>query len=106
WRAALTIWIVSAIGIGATSGMMRFLLPVLPIALAGVTAGAAQTLSVALRPLRYVALATIGCFCALGGTGLFVYLRPALSAAAGATSTENYLRQHAPDFQTVEFVNQ
>jgi len=106
WRAALTIWIVSALSIGATSGMTRFLLPVLPIALAAVMAGAARAVSAGLRPLRFVTLATIGFFCTLGGAGVLVYLRSPLSAAVGLTSKENYLRQRAPEYQAVEFVNQ
>ncbi|HLZ14314.1 MAG TPA: DUF1420 family protein [Candidatus Acidoferrum sp.] len=106
WRIALVVWILGTIGIGATSGMARFTLPLLPIALA------ASFASVALLPERgrrvsyLAASALVAAYGVLGLCGLAVYTRPALAVATGVTSRENYLRERAPDFQATEFVNE
>ena len=106
WRAALTVWILSALAIGASSGMTRFALPVFPIALAAVLAGAAHTSLAGLRKTHYVAAATLGVLLASGAAGLLVYERAAVSAAVGLTSREIYLRDHAPEYQDAEVINQ
>jgi hypothetical protein len=105
WRAVLPVWILSAIGIGATSGMTRFLLPVLPVALAAVLAGAAQLQSIGWRSARYISLASLCGFLMLGASGLLVYDRSAISVAVGLTSREEYLLQHAPEYEKVRFVD-
>jgi hypothetical protein len=105
WRAALTVWIASALGIGLSSGMTRFLLPLLPIALAAVLAGAAQLRIAGWRAARYVTAATVCGFLLFGAAGLLVYERSALSAAAGLTSREDYLRGHAPEYEQAQFIN-
>jgi hypothetical protein len=106
WRATLTVWILSALGIGATSGMTRFLLPVLPIALVAVLAGVAQLTPAGWHRARYFAIATVCSFLLFGIAGLLVYERSALSVAAGFTSKEEYLRNHSPDYETSQFINQ
>jgi hypothetical protein len=106
WRAALTVWVLGAIGIGATSGMTRFLLPVLPIAIAAVLAGVAQLEPDGWRLARYISLGSVCCFLLLGVAGLLVYNRSAISAAVGITSREEYLRQHAPEYEKVQFINE
>ncbi len=106
WRAALTVWVLSSIGIGATSGMTRFLLPVLPIALAGVLSAAAQLAPAGWRITRFVAIATVCALLVGGFAGLVVYDRSAVSAATGVTTREVYLRDHAPEYEDAEFVNQ
>jgi hypothetical protein len=106
WRAALTVWILGAIGIGATSGMTRFLLPVLPIAIAAVLAGVAQLKSAGWRLVRYTSLASVCSFLLLGAAGMLVYNRAALSAAVGLTPGEDYLRQHAPEYEKAQFINE
>ena len=106
WRTALTIWVLSALGIGATSGMTRFLLPVLPIALAATLAGVARLATVEWRSARVISFATLGGFLLLGIAGLLVYDRASLFAAVGLGSPSEYLRQHAPGYEQVQFVNQ
>jgi hypothetical protein len=106
WRAALTVWVLGALGIGVTSGMTRFLLPVLPIAIAAVLAGVAQLKPDGWKFARYVSLGSVGCFLLLGAAGLLVYNRSAISAAVGVTPGEEYLRQHAPEYEKAEFINE
>jgi hypothetical protein len=106
WRAALTVWIASALGIGLSSGMTRFLLPLLPTALAAALAGAAQMKAAGWHLARYVMNASVCGFILFGGGGLFVYERAALAASAGLTSREDYLRAHAPEYAQAEFINQ
>ena len=106
WRTALAIWMLSALGIGATSGMTRFLLPVLPIALAAAMAGIAGIATLGWRTARVISFAALGCFLILGATGLLVYDRSPLSAAVGLTSPGEYLRLHAPGYEAAQFVNQ
>jgi hypothetical protein len=105
WRAALIVWAGTSLGIGATSGMTRFLLPILPIALAAVFAGAAALREMEWRFARRIATASICLFLLMGAAGLLLYSRAAVSAAAGLTSREDYLLQRAPDYAKAEFVN-
>jgi Protein of unknown function (DUF1420) len=105
WRAALTVWIASALGIGWSSGMTRFLLPVLPIALAAVLSGVAQRRIAGWPAARYLAAGSLCGFLLFGAAGLLVYERSALSAAAGLTSREDYLRAHAPEYEKAQFIN-
>lgn len=105
WRTALFVWFVSSIGIGATSGMLRFLLPILPVALAAVFASVAALHTQAWRIARALSIATIAGFLVLGAGGLFAYERDAVVAAVGLTSREDYLSQRAPDYAKAEFVN-
>jgi hypothetical protein len=106
WRVALMVWALSALGIGASSGMTRFLLPVFPVALAAAIGGAVQLVGTASRTVRFVVLATLGFFLAMGGAGLLIYEQPSLAAATGLTPQEDYLRRRAPEYEKVEFVNQ
>src|SRR5208282_3931074 len=106
WRTALTVWVVGAIGIGATSGMTRFLLPVLPIAIATVLAGVAYLKPDGWKFTRYAAIGTTCCFLFVGAAGLLVYNRSAILEAVGVTPGEEYLRQHAPEYEKTEFINE
>ena len=105
WRVTAVVWILGALGIGLTSGMTRFLLPLLPLALA-VCVGAAGTSLEGLRVPRFVAQASIIGFLFLGFGGLCLYARRSWSVSAGLTSREAYLRQQAPDYAKCEFLNQ
>jgi hypothetical protein len=105
WRTALVVWIASSIGIGASSGMSRFLLPVLPIALAAAFAGAAAVSTAEWKFARDIIAVSIAAFLLLGAGGFAVYARPAFFAATGLTSRQDYLQQRAPDYPICEFVN-
>ena len=106
WRAALSIWGFSAFGIGVSSGMMRYLLPVFPIALAAAFAGVVELSPAGWRLSHYLALATICSSLFFGGSGLVFYERSALSAAVGLTSRENYLTNNCPEYRESQYINQ
>jgi len=105
WRASLIVWILSAIGIGASSGMTRFLLPLLPMGLAVALAGAAGLEALHWPWARRISIATICSVLLLGASGLLVYDRPALSAAMGFTLRDSYLRQRAQEYEKIQFIN-
>jgi hypothetical protein len=106
WRTALIVWMLSALGIGWSSGMSRFLLPILPIALAAVLAGVAQLSADGWRAARYLSLVSVGGFLLFGILGLFYYDRPALAVAAGFVPREEYLLRRAPEYEKVRFINE
>jgi hypothetical protein len=105
WRAVLVTWVGSAMLIGFRTGMTRFLLPVLPIALAAVAAGAAQLKVRQWLGSHYVAAASVCGFLLFGTAGLLWYDRFALAAATGFTPREEYLRDRAPEYGETEFIN-
>src|SRR6266567_1640252 len=106
WRTAILVWLASSIVIGASSGMTRFLLPVLPVALAAAIAGVAALSKMEWRIARSISVASIAAFLLLSAGGFAIYAGPALAAAAGLTSSEDYLRGRSPDYAVTEFVNQ
>ena len=106
WRTALIVWIAGALGVGLSSGGMRLLLPLLPIALAGVMAGVAQLQARRWRAAFVFAQLSIAGFLAFGLAGLVLYARSSWAVSAGLTTRESYLLLHAPDYPRSEFVNQ
>jgi hypothetical protein len=105
WRVTLIVWVVSAFGIGASSGMARFLLPLLPIALAAAVAGVSQVSSRCWRTLQLVSILTLTGFMAFGAAGFLAYARYALSVAIGRSSRESYLLQRVQGYSQSEFIN-
>jgi hypothetical protein len=104
-RVALVVWVVGALGIGVTSAMARFLLPLLPIALAASFAGVALATHERWRILRSVSLLSIAAFLVAGFAAMTFYSRQAWSAAIGRTSQEDYLVANSPDYERSQFVN-
>ena len=104
-RAALALWVAGALGIGLTSAMLRFLLPLLPVALGASIAGFALATQNRWRVLRALALLSLGGFLFAGFAALLLYARPALAVAAGRDTPENYLSANAPDYQRSQFLN-
>jgi hypothetical protein len=105
WRGCLVVWILSTLGIGLTSGMMRFAVPVYPLALAAVMAGLWSIPMREWKLVRTLAWVTLVGFLVLGAGGLLIYGRAAAMAAIGAQSREDYLATHAADFAKARFVN-
>ncbi|HET8922818.1 MAG TPA: hypothetical protein VFN26_07445 [Candidatus Acidoferrum sp.] len=105
WRVALTVWILSALGIGVSSGMSRYVFPLLPCALAGVFAGVSHLATRGWRAAKYISAATISGFLLFGAAGLLFYDRAALLVAGGFTSQDEYMREHVPEYEKTEFVN-
>ncbi len=106
WRATAVLWIAGSLGIGLSSGMTRFLLPLFPIALAAAFAGAAALWNVGGRASRAFVALSIGGFLIFGFGGMLVYTRSAVAAAVGAIEREDYLAQRVPNYELSSFVNQ
>jgi len=105
WRASLVVWVASAIGIGATSGMLRFLEIVFPVALAASIAGVASLRARGSRATGWLAITTVAITLVMGFAGMVVYVRPALAAGLGLVSRERYLQEYCPDYATTQFIN-
>ena len=102
WRVTLTVWLVSAALI-ARSGLGRYELQILPLALAACLSGVASLRSDTwLRRLAYATLA--GSLLVWTG-GLVLYQRHALMESVGAVSRDAYLRQTSQSYPEVEFIN-
>jgi hypothetical protein len=105
WRSALIVWGLSAVGIGWSSSMMRFLLPVFPIALAVVVGCAAAAKPPGQGVTHYVSVASLVAFVTFGAAGFFYYERAALSESVGFLSRDQYLLDRVPDYEAVRFTN-
>jgi hypothetical protein len=104
-QTVLVVWILGALGIGATSAMSRFLLPLLPVALAASVAGLALATQERWRLLRALSVLIFGGFIFAGFAAMTVYSHVAWSVVAGRTTAENYLSANSPDYQRSEFLN-
>jgi len=104
-RVVLVVWILGSLGIGATSAMSRFLLPLLPVALAASVAGVAQATQNRWCMLRVLSVLTLAGFIVAGFAGMIFYSRAAWAVVMGRTTTENYLSANSPDYERAEFVN-
>jgi len=104
-RIVLIVWFIGALGIGATSAMSRFLLPLLPVALGTSVAGLALITEKRWRVLRALSLLTICGFIFVGFSAMTVYSRAAWSVVAGRTTPESHLLLNSPDYQPTEFLN-
>jgi hypothetical protein len=105
-RIVVVVWILGALGIGATSAMSRFLLPLLPVALAASVAGMALFTQERWRVLRSLSVAALAGFIAAGFAAMVIYSYQAWSVVVGRTTAESYLLANSPDYQRSEFVNQ
>ena len=104
-RVVLVVWILGALGIGATSAMSRFLLPLLPVALAASLAGIAQATQNRWHVLRVLSSLTLAGFIVAGFAAMIFYSRAAWAMVAGRTTAENYLSANSPDYERSQFVN-
>jgi hypothetical protein len=106
WRGVGTFSIMSSLLVGFSSGMLRYLLPAFPTALAAAFASIAVLRDRQWRLARAIAHASITALCALCAAGVAYYATPAAQAGIGWKSREGYLKQKAPDYGKAEFVNQ
>lgn len=106
WRTVLLVWLIVSMAVGKTSGIPRFLLPVLPLALSASVGGVALFTRERFRFLRWVSGASLAGFCLAGFAAFVVYATPSWSVVAGRVSRDTYLGVHAPDYQRSLFVNQ
>jgi hypothetical protein len=105
WRTVLLVWLGGALAIGLTSGMTRFSLPLLPLALACM-AGVSQLIVKNWSLPVFLAKSIILLYLCLGFVGLVAYDKNNFAAVAGLISREEYLRSRAPDYRRSEFVNE
>jgi hypothetical protein len=106
WRAATIVWLVSSMLTAVSSGMLRFLLPVFPIGLAMAFAGVAFLRRRDWRVAHALSLASIGALLVLCLGGVLFYGRSAAATSVGLLPREEYLKQRAPDYETISFINQ
>jgi hypothetical protein len=106
WRVVSIVWLASSALIVLSSGMLRFLLPVFPVALAVTFAGAAYLQRSDWRIARALSFASIGALLVLSMGGALFYGRSAAEASIGLLSRDDYLKQRAPDYGRVSFINQ
>ncbi len=106
WRTASMVWLPSSLLVFGSSGMLRFLLPVFPVALAAALAGVGHLHHSDWRIARLVSFASIAALLVLCTGGAMLYGHSAVEAAVGLLSRDDYLRQHAPDYGKVSFINQ
>lgn len=105
WRAAGIVWCTSALLVFFSSAMLRFLLPVFPIALAAAFAGVHAWHRRDWRFARALALASIAALLSLCAGGVLLYGRLAAAAATGWLSPGDYLSKRAPDDGKISFIN-
>lgn len=105
WRAVLIVWLMVSLGIGKTSGIPRFMLPVLPVALAASIGGVVLLTRQRFPWLRSVTKLSVAGSCLAGLAALLIYSWPAWSVGIGLVSPDAYLRLHAPDYMVSQFVN-
>ena len=106
WRVASIVWLTSSVLVCLSSGMLRFLLPVFPVALAAALAGAASLRRADWPMARALSSASIAALLALCIGGALFYGRLAALASVGLLSRESYLELRAPDYRRVSFINQ
>lgn len=106
WRTVLIVWFAGSIGIGLSSGMVRFLLPLLPVGLAAIMAGIAELAARKWRSALVFAQLSLAGFLFFGFGGLLLYARSSWAVAAGLTPRTTFLTLHAPDYPRSAFVNE
>jgi len=104
-RTALAVWSISAVAIYFSSGLLRFLLPVFPVALASVGGAISWLDQRRWTTARSVVLGLIFMTIVGGFSGLLIYGEKPVSAAVGLTSRDAYLRQTSQEFEVAEAVN-
>ena len=105
WRVRTIVWLCAGVGIFLASGLTRFLLPLLPIALACVAAGVYYAGQRGWKHIHGLAAFSITFACLLGAGGLALYTAPEILATVGVENHQRYLEEHAPEYQVTQAVN-
>jgi hypothetical protein len=103
-HVVLAVWILGALAIGATSAMSRFLLPLLPIALAASIAGIALATQSRWRILRGLALLSLGGFI-FAGFAAMLFIRVPRWPSLRATTRQKITWLQFARLPASEFVN-
>jgi len=106
WRIVLTVWLFSGAGLYFSSGLLRFLLPLYPLALACVAAGFECITERQWKFARSAALALFSFISVAGFGGLLVYAAKPIQAAIGLQTREAYLQENAQDYAAVQAINE
>ena len=104
-RLTALLWLGVLVSNMLTSQMGRFLLPVLPLALALVFAGVARLEGKQFALARAGCRATLALFLLFAAGSYAIYAKDFLPVALGLESREAFLVRKAPDYRTADFVN-
>lgn len=105
WRVRTTVWLGAGLGIFLASGLTRFLLPLLPLALSCVAAGVYYAGQKGWKYIHRLATLSIAFAYLVGMGGLVLYAAPEVLATIGAKDHQSYLEEKAPEYQVSEAVN-
>jgi hypothetical protein len=106
WRVRIFVWFSAGLGIYLASGLTRFLLPLLPVALSCVAAGVYYARQKGWHQIHRLATLSVLLACILGAGGLAVYATPSILATMRVEDRQQYLREKAPEYQVSEAINQ
>jgi len=105
-RIAAALWAGVFLSNALTSQMGRFLLPILPVALALVLAAVVRLDARRWRVIRLGCVATLLVFLLFAAGTYAVYAKDFLPVVVGLESREAFLERIAPDYQICRFVNE
>jgi hypothetical protein len=88
------------------SGLLRYLLPLLPVAFSCAAARVYYARQKGWVQVHRLATLSVLLACLIGANGLAIYMSPAILAATGVEDRQQYLREKAPEYQVSEAVNQ
>jgi len=106
WRVRLVLWVGSGVLVFASSGMVRFMLPLFPIGLACASAGLSYAVSKGWCRTYRLSVASIVLFGAMGTVGLAFYAAPAMLAGIGLRTREAYLESRAPGYKISRIIDE
>ena len=106
WRVRTFVWLSAGLGIFLASGLLRYLLPLLPVAFSCAAAGVYYARQKGWIQVHRLATLSVLLSCLIGASGLALYMSPAILAATGIEDRQHYLRERAPEYQVSEAVNQ
>jgi hypothetical protein len=106
WRVRTFVWFSAGLGIFLVSGLIRYLLPLLPVAFSCAAAGVYYAEQKGWVQVHRLATLSVLLACLMGAGGLALYMSPAILAATGVEDRQHYLRERAPEYQVSEAVNQ
>jgi hypothetical protein len=104
-RAAATMWLAVLLSNALTSQMARFLLPVLPPALALVFAGMAESWHRGSKLVRVACGGTLLLSLLFGLGSEALYAKDFLPVSLGLESQQAFLNRMAPDYPAAAFIN-
>jgi len=105
WQNAVVVWLISAVALYFSSGLLRFLLPIYPVALACAAASVAWIHQKELTIAKSAVLTLFFFVAVTGFAGLMVYGEKPIEAALGLKTRESYLKETSQEYEVVEAIN-